>query len=731
MKTRWSLPVLAAALLAGGWVLHEFSGRKGSDRPASGPERAAESGEAAPIELAEPSSALAEGPGQKSARVELESAARKTPAQEPASAEPGPEEALLRIRVVSRETREPVPWIRLTLRPGGGEPAGAEIPGGTTERSTKGDQDGRAEFVLPARQDHALLVNIPPCVSAGHAEMDVAALDAGERRALVVEVPTVFDLLWRGQAVDGETGAPLPDATTTVFSEASSGPIDPEPVRARPDGTFEVRASSWSRHTVRVEAPGFFWAAVRIDPEGDDSEPFRVPLLRSATLVVLVTDGTGAPRPSIEVIASAPLVLDSGPWPRGFRDELEWTCTTGTDGTCTLAGLPSRTALILEFGEPDGVLRRAGEKLLLQPGERRELTLVFGSGCAIRGLALDPEGRPVSGLSIWLSSSSVFERYFAVPDESSRTESDARGRFVFESVPAGRWWVAVSPLEVGNDIAPGPVEVMVTGDEREHPVTLTVWRGLFIHGKVLGSDGRPAQGCSITGQFADDGLVHASSGEDGTFRLGPLVPGEYSLVAGSKGSLECRSEPALARAGDEDVVLRLRPGGGILGRLQDARGLRPLKVNLLLFESVGAGLRAAFLDLDENGIIQCAGLEPGLYHAVARTADGQVAWARGIRVEAGVVTSGIELRLEPGATLRIRAAAEIPGPSSYRVRIDGLTVATGMIQPGDTAEIVVPAGTITVELPGGSPGARPDRPRAEEITLSPGEEGLVEFDLRD
>jgi hypothetical protein len=60
------------------------------------------------------------------------------------------------------------------------------------------------------------------------------------------------------------------------------------------------------------------------------------------------------------------------------------------------------------------------------------------------------------------------------------------------------------------------------------------------------------------------------SGEQGLFRLGPLVPATFSLVAGRSSSRFAKSDSAEAWSGQTDVILRLKRAASISGMVIDA-----------------------------------------------------------------------------------------------------------------------------------------------------------------
>ena len=76
--------------------------------------------------------------------------------------------------------------------------------------------------------------------------------------------------------------------------------------------------------------------------------------------------------------------------------------------------------------------------------------------CRIHGVASEVDGTPAEGLTVWLlpADEVAFVKYFAAVerrDTLDRSATDAAGRFAFENVEPGAWWVGPAPrLGVGE-----------------------------------------------------------------------------------------------------------------------------------------------------------------------------------------------------------------------------------------------------------------------------------------
>lgn len=429
VNSRWALVALIAGLISGGWALHRVLGRDGR------PERAATSATAWTVEpgarWSESAETISPASGDAdagNARVEVETApgrnrhppsparparaARAASEQEDAStawvlasANPGLDEARLRIQVVSLETGQPLGSVPLHQRPtawlpleGGSYTHPIHAPGRRSDGPVT-DDDGAVECVVPARTPHVLMANWSEHPSAAPREIEVSALAPGETCSIVVELSTALDLAWFGRIVDGESEAPLGGAKVDVVEDDLFG--DPALLRsavARGDGSVELEFASWKTSYARVAWDDYAPAYVRL--ERGHAAPARaasVRLLRAAALVVRVIDASGAPLAGVRVRAYADgqdLVAGGEgldiPW------NPVWRARTEADGRCELPGLPPRVSLSFELISRGERLRLLEDALVLQPGQRSETTWTIGTGRTIEGTAVDPEGKPRS-----------------------------------------------------------------------------------------------------------------------------------------------------------------------------------------------------------------------------------------------------------------------------------------------------------------------------------------------
>jgi len=260
------------------------------------------------------------------------------------------DEALVRVAVVSAEQGEPLVGAQpqlipesvrdgwAALRVFGSRARLGEIP--TT------DDSGRAEFIISVNERCVLSLFINQVKRSE--EIQVPALAPGEIRDILVQVPINADILFFGRIVDED----LQPATSASLTLVSLDHPEGEPLSSsihQGNGEFRVSAASWTAPFLVVDATGFSRTIVGI--VRGHSEPARalgIQLLRSASLVIAITDMAGSRAPdvcvriSVESIKLLHEAQDSAHyWSSGLGYDQFWEQTTGKHGRCRFNDLPT------------------------------------------------------------------------------------------------------------------------------------------------------------------------------------------------------------------------------------------------------------------------------------------------------------------------------------------------------------------------------------------------------
>lgn len=155
--------------------------------------------------------------------------------------------------------------------------------------------------------------------------------------------------------------------------------------------------------------------------------------------------------------------------------------------------------------------------------------------------------------------------------------SDAEGRFAFEGVRAGTWFVeARGEYAVPDAVA--HARVSATGDGG--PLEVFVRPGGRVVGRVLLPGGEPARGARVVLLPGADHLIEglragdlcvleAETDDGGGFVFAGVPPGpSYDVFAEGRGfAVSFASGIAVVAGADTEVVLQASPGGSIAGRI--------------------------------------------------------------------------------------------------------------------------------------------------------------------
>lgn len=639
--------------------------------------------------------------------------------------------AVLVVKAVEGRTHEPISRIQIRpWRKNGGDlwlgPGGLSMDDLASTPLT--DKDGLAEVAVPPEIDLTVAVR-GQGVECQDRFVEVPSLRVGERRELLVELACGNDLRFFGQVIDAVESQPIAGAKAFVsIAEPSANARDRNSSKLSrtttdANGRFELALPSWKHPFVRVEAEGFGLVVLRrLDGHDAPERELMVRLPKAASLEAVVRDAGGGPMPGVILRLSADgssLPPDAGAWIDVDVPDERWYGVTADDGTCTLEGLSPGVGIAIELSKEGRLLRREEDEVTLEPGQVLKREWIFGAGATLKGLVLDQDSRPVPDLPVWLANwepepPAHFFQTYEEDRVSAKAVTDDEGKFQFADVQPGTWWIGPAPtawngivirdgpLEENeppaNAVAPTATSVVVQSAPTQD-VTLRVHRGLYIRGRVLDPDGRPAPEVYVIASPGSNGLgPQTSSGSDGTFVLGPLAPGRYEVAADANGRL-ASPDPVEAEAGASDVLLRLRAGGGLRARVVDSRTGKPCTAEMLLTPRIstrGVFGQGTGFGAGEDGIVDKDGLIPGDYDLAARTEDGSFGILSGISVVAGEKGKEFILSVSPGGTLKVRN--EGSHPAEFRLKQQGVLIEwSEILKAGQPIDLHAPAGTFAIE----------------------------------
>ncbi len=308
-----------------------------------------------------------------------------------------------------------------------------------------------------------------------------------------------------------------------------------------------------------------------------------------------------------------------------------------------------------------------------------DLTLQRGS--TVSGKAVYEDGTPVAQRKLMLfpDLGDIMSGSFAHAGSDFKQQTDDKGLFSFEAVPAGKYTLMPEPGD--EDGFPmvysgsgNRVTVEVDGVKDTRGVKLVLQRstggpdgaqaeGGIIEGKVIAPDGTPAANITVTAkgvaaEFDPTSMMaepaSARTDEQGAFKLDSLDKERYDLrVKSDLGN----TEEAGVSVGST-VTLRLNPPTRLRGQVFDVSHEPVANCNVSLKSTseegfnimalMGMGVRADSSETDEFGFFEFANAVPGEYTLEAKSRTSGTGVTQPFTVVAGKDLLNLDIVLTPG-----------------------------------------------------------------------------------
>ncbi len=485
-------------------------------------------------------------------------------------------------------------------------------------------------------------------------------------------VPCVLELrpAWKVVGtvlLDGRpvAGARVAEDWRGIAGEAFAGAI------SAADGTFVLESAGDLQDGVvwawkEGAGPG---CSEEIDlADGTTLDAVAVELPAGFPVTVSVVDEAGAPvagaavEARLEAEAVLGLPVDSGELGLPYRGIL---AATGAAGTAVLPLHQGRwDCRVRAAGFFAGVFACGGE----EPAPADPVVLRRGGD--LEGTVVDGEGRPVEGASVAVRGSGTWDPPPAV------TGTD--GRFLFRSMKDEEHWISARK----GGFSGGPASGLRPGT----PATITLRPASTIRGRVLLADGRtPARAFTVRLWYeaTEDGTPWKDQGwpfrteevfdADGRFDLPDVEPGTIGVEA-ERGDLLTPRVSLATRPGKDpaEIVLVLRTGGSVAGRVLDPAGLPVAGVPV----SLGSPWRGSAQPEEDDewaetrqgetgpdGRFRFLVLQPGRYRV---RADREGCFERRLAVRVAASSAArAELVLEKGGALRLECVDEAGRPVDW------------------------------------------------------------------
>jgi RNA polymerase sigma factor (sigma-70 family) len=529
------------------------------------------------------------------------------------------------------------------------------------------------------------------------------------------------------QIVDAVTGAPVVGAP--LFMESQDGMtvlstgerVAQLPLQRSADavsdgaGFVRVTGQSWLDTWCLVMAPEY---GPRMQPlwpaEGANAAikgSLVVELERSSSIEVLAH---GAPqgaelraRMAVTALRQRTRIPSADAYRFG-ASKYELRASADHEDRFLLSDVPPSAEVSLSLHAPatGALLYSAAQPIQTRAGEVHRVIFDFAASGRLVCTVSEVDGSPTAGQLVQLSSPSG--RTIGKTPTSHRplksARTDAAGVAVFADVAPGTWVVGLAHAERGRgvtppslelDHAPYELEVEMPAGGGDVPVAFTMHRGLYIEGRVVAPGALPTHLVVMASMEAFHAMVQGSEVVDGRFRLGPLMPGTYTVGArsASRGDQSfAPSDDVEARAGATGVELALRLGVRIEVRAIDAADGNAVDAKFTVSRLNGGwygnsyGARATFLT---------DGLEPGVYCALALAPDGRVGVVDRFTAESSTELTAVTVPIDVGGTLTV-TGPDRDGIRDVYVMRDECVLDLHRLQQGERASSVLPPGRYRV-----------------------------------
>ena len=215
---------------------------------------------------------------------------------------------------------------------------------------------------------------------------------------------------------------------------------------------------------------------------------------------------------------------------------------------------------------------------------------------------------------------------------SAQALTDQRGRYLLDLLQ-GRYRIQVDvpesnylPRQYGGSGDPEGGDILhIPTFDSFIVLDLSLTMGGSVAGRVRGVDEAPLARVTIQAESADH-RVSASTGEDGSYLLSRLPPGEFLVSAGTQdqqhvpayypeASIREEARPVAVEQHREltGIDFVLQQAGAIRGRVRALRGMEPLEGIRVIAEKEGTSPISRVATSDSLGRYRLAGLSPGSY----------------------------------------------------------------------------------------------------------------------
>lgn len=589
----------------------------------------------------------------------------------------------------------------------------------------------------PERGDGVASHGAGPTVQAAASPNPGAAATAGAPEDARVETAIAYEL--RGRVVD-EAKQPVAGVPVHVAQELAASPHNL--LRRTQRGEYDTAlASSVTAHdgTFHLAVP-----AAEVDgmlqvhalPERHGDAALRHVHLAGATTtlpdlvvraerpvrVLVIEEATEQP------IAGATVTARPGVPSRVRLPGREHgrSAVTGSDGSCTMFGLPAGSWTFR--GEAPGHATTELPQQAVQPSEPTEILLALAAGFSLHGHVVDVAGRPVAGAFV------EAQPLAAHTTAKVASYTDDRGHFQLAGLAAGelRLTIGVAGLQT-------LVQEPVAAGSAGHVFVLRPQGAIRL--TVLEANGAPRATFAVTARPVGPAAgmrerprrsVAANDLRDGAFLVDDLDPGGWMMTVAAPGWAATSSEAIEVRAGEiVDARVVLQAGASVRLRILGSSSGKPAagaRVTTQLDGFLDGPAAAVLAPLaggtagtvttvaDGAGAATLAHVPPGTWQLRIDAAQRAPFYVRSVTIAVGATDLDVGVISLP-QTERLHGNARVEDAVDPAVVVQVLALAGGNLPAGYRVEAAVDAAgnwRCPVALPAGRYAVMAGRRQADD-----------------
>ncbi len=337
------------------------------------------------------------------------------------------------------------------------------------------------------------------------------------------------------------------------------------------------------------------------------------------------------------------------------RQKLNIKAVTSSTGEYFMKGVPAAREFSLTANHGD-YADTSYSPLFVQANQVMELPdIIMNSGFVVTGKITDKRGTPIQGALVELFDPN-FSAYLEEKDKRPLMQvmSGGGGEYGFDKISFSGFEVKVSAAGYATQIK----QAMQWETKRQSEINFELGPGYEVSGVTLGPDKNPLPGVHLVANRANSRKYKSTgtalSGQDGSFTITGLAEGLFAVRGFCDGYTDGRN--ARVRSGDKDVIVMLRPQGGLAGTVRDQKTGTPVKsYNLTVFRKRRKMAQQKTNIIQqitaEDGQYEVTGLDPGLYSVEIAAKGYANCSSEQVTVSQGEVLPGVDVFMNKGGSV--------------------------------------------------------------------------------